>query len=53
MFICFDIPDISGTHVFLQGFAFPGFIVRSRARQQIRIEKSVCRVLISLQKLVF
>jgi hypothetical protein len=37
----FDIPDISGVHVFLQGSAFPGFLVRSRARQRIRFEKSM------------
>jgi hypothetical protein len=39
MFAFFDIPDISGAHVFLQGFALPGFLVRSRARQRIRLEK--------------
>jgi hypothetical protein len=38
------IPDISGAHVFLQGFAFPGFLMRSRARQRIRFEESVRRV---------
>jgi hypothetical protein len=36
----------------LQGCALPGFLVRSRARQRIRFEQSVCRVVISLQKLV-
>jgi hypothetical protein len=34
--IVFDIPDIYGAHFFFQGVAFPGFPLRSRARQRIR-----------------
>jgi hypothetical protein len=49
----FAILDISGAHFVVQGFALTGFLVRFRARQRIRFEKSVCWVLISLQKLVF
>jgi hypothetical protein len=46
------IPDISGGPVFLQSVALPGVLVRcSRAHQRICLEKSACRVLISLQKL--
>jgi hypothetical protein len=48
-----DIPDISGAHLLLQGFALPGLLVRFRAHQRIRFEQSICRVLISLQKLIF
>jgi hypothetical protein len=39
MFTFFDIPDISGAHFFLQGFALPGFLVR---RVWISLQKLLC-----------